>query len=257
MTSALAGRTAVVTGASRGIGLAITRALATAGMLVHAGARTITPELAALDNVHPVAVDLGEPDGPATLVAAAGPRLDVLVNNVGSARPRPDGFAAITDEEWQQSVTLNLLAAVRTTRAALPALIAAGTSSVVMISSVNSTLADPMVIDYCATKAALSSFAKALAKELGPHGVRVNTISPGPVATDLWLGDNGVAQTIAAATAGDPKAVAAQAAAQMVTGRFTTPDEIAGAVMFLASEAAANMTGADIRIDGDLVPTWS
>lgn len=249
-------RTAIVTGASRGIGLAVTRALAAEGMTVYAGARTVSDELAALDGVHPVQVDLAQPDGPIALAAAAGSRLDVLVNNVGSAPPRPQGFAAVTDEQWQATLTLNLLAAVRMVRAALPALSAAGSASIVTVSSVNSTLSDPLVIDYCAAKAALSSVCKSLAKELGADGIRVNTVSPGPVATDLWLGQDGVAQTVAAATGATPDAVAAGAANSMVTGRFTTPDEVAAAVLFLASDRAANITGADIRIDGDLVPTW-
>jgi NAD(P)-dependent dehydrogenase (short-subunit alcohol dehydrogenase family) len=256
MTQQHAGRIAIVTGASRGIGLAITRALSAEGTTVYAGDRNVSAELAALDNVRPVELDLAQPDGPSQLVAAAGPRINLLVNNVGSANPRPGGFASVTDEQWERSLTLNLMTAVRATRAALPALIAGAPSSIVTISSVNATLADPLVIDYCAAKSALSSFCKALAKEIGGQGVRINTVSPGPVATDLWLGEHGVAQTVGAATGSDPAAVAEAAAKSMVTGRFTTPDEVAAAVLFLASDQAANITGADIRIDGNLIPTW-
>jgi NAD(P)-dependent dehydrogenase (short-subunit alcohol dehydrogenase family) len=110
-------------------------------------------------------------------------------------------------------------------------------------------------MDYGAAKAALANFAKALSKEVGPHGIRVNSVSPGPVATDLWLGADGVAATVGAATGADPNDVASQAASQMVTGRFTTPEEVADLVLFLASERAANITGANFAIDGGLVQT--
>lgn len=146
--------------------------------------------------------------------------------------------------------------AVRTIRSALPLMLAAGRGAIVNISSVNAFLPDPAVIDYSAAKAALASFSKALSKEVGPQGIRVNTVSPGPVATDLWLGDGGVAQTVSRATGAKPEDVASQAARQMVTGRFTQPDEVADQVLFLASERAANITGADITIDGGMTPTW-
>jgi NAD(P)-dependent dehydrogenase (short-subunit alcohol dehydrogenase family) len=147
------------------------------------------------------------------------------------------------------------MAAVRTTRAALPAMLAAGQGSIVNTGSVNSYLPDPAVMDYGAAQAALANFAKALSKEVGPHGIRVNSVSPGPVATDLWLGADGVAATVGAATGADPNDVASQAASQMVTGRFTTPEEVADLVLFLASERAANITGANFAIDGGLVQT--
>jgi NAD(P)-dependent dehydrogenase (short-subunit alcohol dehydrogenase family) len=111
--------------------------------------------------------------------------------------PRLAGFLAVTDEDWMHSLALNLMAAVRTTRAALPTMLGQGKGAIVTTSSVNAFLPDPTVIDYSAAKAALSNFCKSLSKEVGPHGVRVNTVSPGPVATDLWLGDQGVAATIA------------------------------------------------------------
>ena len=257
----LGGKTAVVTGASKGIGFAITRALAGEGVNVVAGARTATTELtdlAARSTVHPMAVDLTTPDGPARLVEAAATTyggLDILVNNVGAVRPRTGGFLAVTDEDWLATLTVNLLAAVRTTRAALPHLIERGTGTIVTVNSVNARLPDPLVIDYSAAKAALSNFCKSLSKEVAPHGVRVNTISPGPVATDLWLGAGGVAATVARATGADPEDVAAGAAAQSVTGRFTTPEEVGHLVAFLAGSAASNITGADFTIDGGLVTT--
>ncbi len=255
----LSGLTAVVTGASRGIGLAVTRGLVGEGVRVTAGALKSSTELDQLAGdgmVQVVEVDLTEPGGPATLVAAAGDRIGILVNNVGAAPARPGGFGQITDEDWQSTLTLNLIAAVRTTRAALPVMLAAGKGAIVTISSVNAVLPDPGVMDYSAAKAALANFSKSLSKELGPHGIRVNTISPGPVATDLWLGDHGVAATVSRATGASPQDVESQAARQLVTGRFSRPDEVADLVLILASDRTANVTGADITIDGGLIPTW-
>ena len=200
--------------------------------------------------------DLAEPGGPARLVTMAGDRIDILVNNVGGASARIGGFLSITDEEWQTTLNLNLMATVRATRSALPVMLAAGRGAIVNICSVNSVLSDPAVMDYSAAKAALASFSKALSKEVGPKGIRVNTVSPGPVATDLWLGDHGVAATVSRATGTRPEDVASDAAREMVTGRFSRPDEVADLVLVLASDVTANVTGADFRIDGGLVPTW-
>jgi NAD(P)-dependent dehydrogenase (short-subunit alcohol dehydrogenase family) len=125
----------------------------------------------------------------------------------------------------------------------------------VTISSVNAYLPDPLVVDYSAAKAALANFSKSLSKEVGPHGIRVNTVSPGPVETDLWLGEHGVAQTVGQAAGLSPAEVVEQAAAGSVTGRFTRPTEIADLVLLLASDRAGNVTGADFSIDGGLVQT--
>ena len=255
----LTGRTAVVTGASRGIGLAITRGLSANGVHVVAGARRSSPELGQLAKEGPVQVlevDLADPGEPGRLVALAGDRIDILVNNVGSAPARTGGFLDITDEDWQTTITLDLMAAVRATRSALPAMLAAGKGSIVTICSVNASLPDPAVMDYSAAKAALAGFCKALSKEVGPRGIRVNTVSPGPVATDLWLGEGGVAATVSRATGARPQDVQSQAAHQSVTGRFSRPDEVADLVLILASDRTANVTGADITIDGGLIPTW-
>ena len=259
MDLGLNGRTAIVTGASRGIGLAVTRGLVAEGVHVTAGARKSSAELGELAGtgmVRVVEADLSGPGGPSTLVAAAGDRIDILVNNVGAAPARPGGFGGISDEDWQASLTLNLMAAVRTIRAALPVMVAAGKGAIVNISSANAFLPDPAVMDYSAAKDALANFSKSLSKEAGPHGIRVNTISPGPVATDLWLGDHGVAATVSRATGARPQDVQSQAAQQMVTGRFSRPEEVADLVLILASDRTANVTGADITIDGGLIPTW-
>ena len=251
----LQGKVAVVTGASKGIGLAIGRALVAEGARVVAGALRTTPELAALDSTTAVDVDLSTPDGPTQLIEAAGERIDVLVNNVGIAPPRLDGFLAITDEMWQATWNLNLMAAVRATRAVLPVMLAGGGGSIVNIASLNARLPDPTVMDYSASKAALVNFAKSLSKEFGGRGVRVNNIDPGPVATDLWLGEDGVAASISRAGGGSAADVAAAAAAGMVTGRFSRPEEVADLVVVLAGARSANVTGSDLVIDGGMVST--
>ena len=256
----LTGRRAVVTGASKGIGLAVTRSLVAEGVHVVAGARHSSAELdemVAAESVTAVAVDLSTPDGPAALVKAAlvGGRIDILVNNVGAVAPRVDGFLSVTDEQWFSSLNLTFMAAVRTVRAVLPGMLAAQAGNIVTVASVNSFLPDPGVIDYCAAKAALANFCKSLSKEVGPRGIRVNTVSPGPVSTDLWLGGGGVAQTVAKASGQDPAAVAKEVAGQSVTGRFTSPQEVADLVVLLAGGRAGNVTGADFVIDGGLVQT--
>ena len=260
MDLGLAGQVAIVTGASKGIGLAVTQALVDERVAVVAGARHASPELMRLartGRVDFVAADFATPDGPAHLIdAAAGRgRLDILVNNVGAVTPRPGGFLSVTDDDWVTAFMLNVMAAVRTTRAALPMMLAAGGGSVVTVSSVNAFLPDPLVMDYGAAKAALANFSKALSKEVGTQGIRVNTVSPGPVATDLWLGPGGVADTLAAENGADPAAVAAGAAAASLSGRFTRPEEIGRLVAFLASAVSGNVTGTDVTIDGGLVTT--
>jgi NAD(P)-dependent dehydrogenase (short-subunit alcohol dehydrogenase family) len=252
----LSGKTALVTGASKGIGLAITKELVAEGVRVVAGARSVGGELGSL-GVETVAVDLSTPEGAAGFVDEAVARtggFDILVNNVGAVQPRPGGFLSVSEDEWLATWTLDFLSAVRTTRAALPQLIERK-GAIVTVASVNASLPDPLVVDYSAAKAASVNFFKSVSKEFGPQGVRVNTVSPGPVATDLWLGKGGVAETVAGAAGGDPEAVAAQAAAGSVTGRFTTPEEVAALVVFLASDRAGNLTGADLVIDGGLTPT--
>jgi len=238
----LDGKVAVVTGASKGIGLAIVNALAGEGMHVVGGALTVD-SLDGIDGVTAVAVDRHG-------------RVDVLVNNVGGVKLRLGGFLEVGDDDFERSLQLNFFAALRATRAAVAQMLEQGGGTIVNVASVNSFFhPDGLVIDYGAAKAALLNVAKALSQELGPKGIRINSISPGPVATDLWLGEHGVAATIAAATGSDAETVRAQAIAGMPTGRFTTPEEVATLVALLASSRTGNVTGSNYVIDGGLIKT--
>ncbi len=254
----LTGKTAVVTGASKGIGPAVVRQLAAESVNVVAGARNIEP-LVGIERVTPVAVDLADPDGPSRLVAdaiARHGRVDLLVNNVGAVHVRLDGFLDVTDADFEGSLQLNFFAALRATRAAVADMIKRHEGTIVNVASVNSFFEpDGAVIDYGAAKAALVNVAKALSQELGPQGIRITSVSPGPVATDLWLGDSGVAATVGAASGAGADAIRDGAIAGMPTGRFTTPEEVATIVTLLCSARTANVTGANWVIDGGLVKT--
>jgi NAD(P)-dependent dehydrogenase (short-subunit alcohol dehydrogenase family) len=256
----LTGRRAIVTGASRGIGLATTRRLVEEGAAVVTGSREQTPELSELvgaGQVTAVEVDLMSATGPDDLVAVAlgqGP-VDILINNAGGVTPRVDGFLSVTDEQWWHSLQLTLMTAIRTTRAVLPHMLERRRGAIVNTASVNSTLPDPLVIDYSAAKAALASFGKALSKEVGRSGIRVNSVAPGPVSTGLWLGDHGVAATVSQAHGATPDDIAQSAVRDTASGRFSTPDEVADLIVFLASDRAANITGVDYIIDGGLIQT--
>jgi len=189
----LTDKVAVVTGASKGIGLAVTRALVDEGAHVIAGARS-TDSLEGLEGVTAVPVDLAAADGPALLVAKAleeHGRVDVLVNNVGGVRLRTEGFLGTSDDEFQWAMDMNFFAALRTTRAAIVPMLDQGAGAIINVASVNAFFQpDAGTIDYGAAKAALVNLTKTLAQEFGPRGIRVNAISPGPVGTDLWLGEH-------------------------------------------------------------------
>jgi NAD(P)-dependent dehydrogenase (short-subunit alcohol dehydrogenase family) len=257
MDLGLAGKTAVVTGASKGIGLAIVKAFAAEGARVVAGARSVD-SLTGIDGVTPVAVDLATPDGPAELVAAAD-RVDVLVNNMGAVRLRTDGFLALTDADFEWALTMNFFSTLRATRAAIARMVDQGGGTIVNIASVNSFFEpDGGTIDYGAAKAAALNLAKSLAQEFGPKGIRVTSISPGPVATDLWLGEGGVADTVSKLSGTDFETARDNVVASIggfATGRFTTPDEVAALAVMLASERLGNVTGANYVIDGGLIKT--
>jgi NAD(P)-dependent dehydrogenase (short-subunit alcohol dehydrogenase family) len=254
----LTDKVAVVTGASKGIGLAVVRELAAEGATVVAGARSVDA-LEGIDRVTPLAVDLAEAGGPARLIAQAielHGRVDILVNNVGAVHPRLNGFLTVSDEDFEASLQLNFFAAVRATRAAVADMANRGGGTIVNVGSVNAFFhPDGAVIDYGAAKAALLNVSKALSQELGPQGIRITSVAPGPVATDLWLGEGGVADVIGDATGAGADAIRAQATTGMPTGRFTSPREVATIVALLASPRTANVTGADWVIDGGLIQT--
>jgi NAD(P)-dependent dehydrogenase (short-subunit alcohol dehydrogenase family) len=258
----LTDKVAIVTGAGNGIGLAVTEALVEEGALVVGGSRT-TDNLDSLDRVTAVAVDLSTPEGPARLIARAldvHGRIDVLVNNVGAARLRLDGFLATTDDDFEWSMLMNFTIAVRATRGVLAHMVErGGGGAIVNVASVNAFYhPDSAVMDYGAAKAALVNLTKALSQEFGPQGIRLNSVSPGPVGTDFWLGKDGVAATVAKATGVDADTAREAIVAGMggiPTGRFTTPEEVATLVVLLASARTANVIGANYVIDGGLIKT--
>ncbi|MFF8880588.1 SDR family NAD(P)-dependent oxidoreductase [Streptomyces flaveolus] len=256
-------RVAVVTGASKGIGLAIADAFAREGAHVTVGSRSITPELEELHEkygVTAVPVDLSTADGPGALVRHAVDqygRVDVLVNSLGTATPR-SSFLDIDDVEWQRIFDMTLFSAVRASRAALPHLLAVDGGSIINISSINARLPFPMVVDYSAAKAGLSSLTKSLSEEFAPRGVRVNAIAPGPVRTPFWTAPGGFADATAAqagTTAQEAIDAVVPQSMGISTGRVTEAHEVAHLALFLTSPLAGNITGAEFTIDGGQVKT--
>jgi NAD(P)-dependent dehydrogenase (short-subunit alcohol dehydrogenase family) len=257
----LSQKVAVVTGASKGIGLAIVHGLLAEGALVVAGARS-TKSLEGLSGVTAVALDLSTPTGPAELVERAVKehgRVDVLVNNVGAVRLRLEGFLGTSDSEFEWAMNMNFYSALRATRAALTQMLKQGGGAIVSVASVNAFFQpDGGTVDYGAAKAALLNLTKSLSQEFGTRGIRVNAVSPGPVETDLWFGQGGVADTVAKATGTDAATARDKVVASIggfATGKFTTPEEVATLVVMLASERTANVTGTNFVIDGGLIKT--
>ncbi len=257
----LGNKVAVVTGASKGIGLAVTKMLVQEGAHVVAGALT-TDSLSGIPGVTAVALDLTDPAAPGELVSRAVDdhgRVDVLVNNVGATRIRLDGFLAVDDEQFEWAMQMNFFTTLRASRGVLATMVAQGSGAIVNVASVNAFYQpDGATIDYGAAKAAVANLTKSLAQEFGPRGIHVNAVSPGPVSTDLWLGEEGVAQTVAKKTGVDADTARERIVAGMggfATGRFSTPEEVATLVVLLASERTANVTGANYVIDGGLIKT--
>lgn len=256
MDLGIEGKTAVVTGASRGIGLAVVQTLAAEGVRVVGGARTITPELEKVA-ASTLAVDLSTRDGATALVehalAAVG-GIDFLVNNVGAGdadRLTLGGILDVDDDQWRAVFDLNLFSAVWTTRAALPSILER-TGAIVNVSSINGRVPGGSPVGYAEAKASLNQFGKRLSEEFGPRGVRVNTVSPGPVATPLWTDPDGFGGKVAAAFGVGHDELLASLPGQfnIASGRFSEAREVADLIAFLLSERAGNIHGADHVIDG-------
>ena len=261
MELALSHKTALVTGASRGIGLATARALAAEGVRVVGAARTITPELEAVASLS-IAVDLSKPEGARrvvdTVLTETG-GLDILVNNVGAGdtdQLKLGGFLDADDVQWRNLLDLNLFSAVWTSRAALPSLIERH-GAIINVSSINARVPSTGPVGYSEAKAALTAFSKRLAEEFGPQGVRVNTVSPGPVGTGLWRDPDGfggkVAETFGATHADFLAALPTTFG--VTSGRLLEPEEVAALITLLASPATTSILGADLVIDGGTVKT--
>jgi putative oxidoreductase len=254
----LSAKTAVVTGASRGIGLATVHTLIDEGARVVGAARTITPELEQSGAIA-IAADLSTAEGVSTLIDAALAKLggiDLLVNNVGGGEQASLGFLDAEDGEWEHMFGMNVLSAVRATRAALPSLIDRQGAIV----NVSSTLAHQPAgspASYGAVKAALTTLGKSLAEEFGPRGVRVNTVSPGMVRTTVYQDPDGPLGRFAAASGMALEDFVAQIlqGQRVTTGRMTEPEEVASLITFLLSGVAGNITGAEYLVDGGMIKT--
>ncbi len=258
----LDGKVVLVTGASKGIGLAVAQAFLSEGAHVVTTSRTRTADLDALVERGAEAVigDITAETAPQDAVSAAlhrFGRLDVLVNNVGSATARP-GFLEIDDDEWQRVFGLTFFSAVRSSRAALPALLDGG-GSIVNIGSINGWMPFPLVVDYSTAKAALNCLTVALSEEFSAGGVRVNSVSPGPVPTPLWLDPGGFAHAFAeqaGTTVEDAMHRVIPESMGVATGRPSSVREVADAVLFLASPRSGNTTGTDLLVDGGMLKSF-
>ena len=243
MDLGLSGKRCVVTGSTGGIGAEIVRQLRAEGARVVSSGRS-----GAGTGDHHVVVDLAQRGEPERLVREAADALgglDVLVNNVGTSEIRK--LADLTDDDWQASFELNLMSAVRATRAALPLLKDGG--AIVNVSSTAAKRPSTGMPEYSVLKAAMLSFSRLVADVHAADGIRCNAVTPGPTATELWLGEGGLADQ-----QGEREAVLAKVGAGRPLGRLAEPHEIAAVVVFLASEAASYVTGAAWSADGGTVP---
>ncbi len=246
--TSLEGRTALVTGASRGIGAAIAAALDRAGARVALVARN----RAALEAVagelrnDPIVIeaDLADPEVPARLVREAGEALggiDVLVNNaaVAARAPTVELDAALVDRLYAVNVRAPLLLIA----ALVPSMIERGGGTIISVSSVAAVTGTPRRAAYAATKGAIDAATRSLAMELGRHGIRVNSVAPGAVDTEMWARNRAIPGVIEEIEALTP------------LGRWATPDDIADVVAFLASDAARFITGETVCVDGGMART--
>lgn len=253
----LHGRRAVVTGASVGIGAETVRVLAEHGATVAFCARTApaVEELAAALSRSPGTVrgyeaDMGDADAVArfcdTVEAEIGAP-DILVNNVGASPSR--NFLHMSDADWFELFELNVMAAMRLTRRFLPAMRAQQWGRVVMMNTAAAKYPGAAIIDYAATKGALSVATKAIARKYAADGVLINSIAPGRIRTEMW---ERTAREVADRGNGDIEAVFTERSKDIPIGRFGRADEIANVVLFLCSDLASYMVGATVDVDGGL-----
>jgi 3-oxoacyl-[acyl-carrier protein] reductase len=246
MDLGLASKACVVTGSTGGIGREVARLLAAEGAHVVTCGRRGAPGVG--EALH-VATDLSEPAAPAAVVEQAVEalgQLDVLVNNVGFARQAR--FEEVPDEEWDALWQLNVMSYVRATRAALPHL-RERRGAIVNVSSTAGKRPSTSMPHYSVTKAAVLSLSRLVADLYAGEGIRCNAVTPGPTATDAWLGEGGLADQ-----QGEREQVLRKVAAGRPLGRLAEPEEIATVIVFLASDAASYVTGAAWSADGGTVP---
>lgn len=251
------GKRVFVSGGTKGAGEAIVRRFAAGGAMVATTARS-APKNSDLPGVF-VAADLGNSAGAAkaaqAVLSALGPP-DVVVNNLGGSKAPGGGFAALTDELWWDELNLNLLAAVRLDRAFVPAMVQRGNGVVIHVSSIQRRLPLPEATTaYAAAKAALTTYSKALSKEVGPKGVRVTSVSPGWIYTTA----SQAFVTRLAESGRTDEATARQGILDSLggipIGRPAWPWEVAELIAFLASPRAASIHGTEYVIDGGTMPT--
>jgi NAD(P)-dependent dehydrogenase (short-subunit alcohol dehydrogenase family) len=241
-------RVCLVTGSTGGIGRA------TAELLAGEGAHVVTcgrGEGPGVGEARHLVADLSQPGEPERVVAEAG-ALDVLVNNVGYAEQRD--FLALTDRDWDEAWQLNVMSFVRAIRAAVPVMQGRGGGVIVNVSSTAGKRPSTGMPEYSVTKAAVLSLSRLVADLYAGAGIRCNAVTPGPTATEAWLGDGGLADQQAART-GKTRAEVLEAVGKgRPLGRLAEPEEIAAVVAFLCSDRASYVTGAAWSADGGTVP---
>ena len=251
-----AGKRVLVSGGTKGLGRA------TVARLLAGGARVITSARGAaepIEGVEFVQADLTTAQGGQALATAALERfggVDILVHVLGGSTTPGGGFVALTDEHWLSELNLNLLATVRLDRLLIPQMIERGSGAVVHITSIQSVLPLPdATTAYASAKAALRTYSKSISKELGPKGVRVNTVSPGWImteGTDVFLKR---IQDANGGTLEDARQLVLNGLGGISIGRGAEPFEVAEAIAFLASDRASSIHGSELVVDGGTVPT--